>query len=150
MGATEANGFRIPLLFQMADAGLKVFAAAGGGLCGGFALLPLQVFEICFAIPATDPLDVEADIFRRLFVHHSQQELPQFFATEARDAVPPPDRSQPVHPRVLLAAERGEALVQIGVVSQFGFDFSHLRRGERFIEKGLQIGIGSFGHTYSA
>lgn len=93
----------------MARAGLEETLTAALVLSGGLGrggLGLLQVIVVCRAVPASDVIDMEANIVSFIVVEYTQQVLPQGVTVGARQAASAPDHAHAMESSVLASDDR--------------------------------------------
>ena len=110
----DARGFReacreLIFLAKMTRAGLEETLTAGLMLSGGLGrgdLGLLQVIEVCRAVPASDFIDMKANVVGFVIIKHAEKVLPQGVTIGARQSSPAPDDAHAMETSVLASDDR--------------------------------------------
>src|SRR5260221_48420 len=140
---------RIPLraLLQESRARLQIFLSALG--CDRRGLLRLKIEQIGLAVAAADRVEMEANVAHLFVAENTQEEAAELLPRRTAQSIAPPDLAERMHSRIAAAVDRLECAEQLRVAAQGLLDRRHPRDWERFVEIGLEFGVGqvSWFHT---
>lgn len=139
--------FRQPLpgwrsLFQPADAGFEIPAAAGRVFFFLLGAPEPHVVEVGSAVAAFDDVEMELDVAALDVVQHAEEVSAERAAIGTGDATALPDGPERVVAEVAAADQLGEPFEERRIIAQRLLDRGRLFGREGFIEKGFEDAIG--------